>query len=152
MDDTKINNSVVMIESPYSGDIDRNIRYLNIAITESKLLYGECPYAGHAYLTQHARNKDHFCSNSNKKWSVLGRDVSVERCNIIRHRCDKTVFYTDRGWNTGMKLAKEYCEKNNLPYEERQVNVDKLSSELPILSSDFCLAVINDKPYEELLL
>ena len=66
----------------------------------------------------------------------------------MRKRCDKTIFYTDRGWSTGMKFAKEYCIDNNLPYEERTVDVFALSKRVSFMSSDFCNAIIKDEPYD----
>ena len=44
---------IIMIESPYSGDIDRNIRYLDIAIADATINYEECPYASHGAMTRH---------------------------------------------------------------------------------------------------
>ena len=56
--------AVVMIESPYSGDIDRNIRYLALCGFDSAILHDECAYASHGWMTQHPRSKDFFVS----KW------------------------------------------------------------------------------------
>ena len=140
---------VVMIESPYSGDIDRNIRYLHLTLFDSMINHDECAYASHAYMTQHPRHKTFFVSDYDKKWDVLSREGAITRSQLMRKRCDKTVFYTDRGWSSGMKSAKKYCEDNSLPYEERSVDVNQLSDKISFLSKDFCEAVINDKPYEE---
>lgn len=145
------NGCVVMIESPYSGDIDRNIRYLGIAMCDSAVLKGECPYASHAYMTQHPRKKDFFVSDYDKKWDTLSRKEAIERSHMIRKRCDKTVFYTDMGWSRGMKFAKQYCKKNNLPYEERTVDVEILSDKVSFLNNDFCRAIIDGKTYDDFL-
>jgi hypothetical protein len=121
---------VVMIESPYSGDLDRNVRYLGICMADAGVLYGECPYASHAYMTQHPRARGFF--------------VSIERSQWMWHRCDATVFYTDRGWSRGMTAARDYCLIHKLPYEERRVNVAKLSEKVAFMSPTFCNAVISN--------
>ena len=145
----KSNGQVVMIESPYSGDIDRNIRYLQIAWTDSMVLYGECAYASHGYMTQHPRARNYFVSDYDGKWDTLTREGAIERSHLMRHKCDKTVFYTDRGWSTGMNFALAYCKKHGIPYEERTVDTKQLAAKVPFMSEEFCRALITDKPYEE---
>jgi hypothetical protein len=140
--------SVIMIESPYSGDIDRNIRYLALCSFDASVLYDECPYASHACMTQHPRKKDFFVSDYDKKWDVLTRDQAIHMSQRMRSRCDKTVFYADLGWSSGMKAAREYCIKYKLPYEERWVNVNKLSEKIEFCSIDFCNALLRGKSYE----
>lgn len=41
----------VVIESPYAGDVEKNLRYLRAAM-RSCLLRGEAPFASHAIYTQ----------------------------------------------------------------------------------------------------
>lgn len=41
----------VVVESPYAGDVERNLRYLRAALRDC-LLRGEAPYASHAIYTQ----------------------------------------------------------------------------------------------------
>jgi hypothetical protein len=149
--ENKNNINVMFIESPYSGDIDRNIRYLHIAMSDSGVLHNECPYASHAYMTQHPRAKNYFVSDYDNKWNILTRESAIERSQEMRRRCNKTVFYTDRGWSRGMKDAKDYCIKNNLPYEERTVDISALSKKIFFLNEEFCRAVINDKSYDKFL-
>ena len=141
-----------MIESPYSGDIDRNIRYLALCSYDAALLHNECPYASHQSMTQHPRATNLFVSDYDSKWDVLTRESAIAFSQRIRRRCDKTVFYTDRGWSTGMKAAKQFCIDNNLPYEERTLNVAGLSSRVPFCSSEFCYHIINNHlPYKQFL-
>lgn len=119
--------SVVMIESPYSGDIDRNVRYLQLAMADAMLNHNECPYASHIGMTMHARASKYYCSDYDEKWNLLTREQAIRLSHNIRHRCDFTVFYVDRGWSTGMKAALEYCTKNQLPYEIRSIDTYHLS-------------------------
>jgi hypothetical protein len=41
----------VVIESPYAGDVERNLRYVRACMRDC-LLRGEAPYASHALYTQ----------------------------------------------------------------------------------------------------
>jgi hypothetical protein len=143
--------SVAMIESPYSGDIDRNIRYLALCSFDAGILHDECPYASHASMTQHPRSKNMFVSDYDKKWDVFTRDKAIHMSQRMRKRCDKTVFYIDLGWSNGMKEAIKYCEKNGLPYEERKIDVSKLSEKISFCSKEFCEAILEGKSYEHFL-
>ena len=40
----------VIVESPYAGDIDKNVRYVRACMRDC-LLKGESPYASHALYT-----------------------------------------------------------------------------------------------------
>lgn len=42
---------LVVLESPYAGDIDRNVRYARLCMRDS-LNRGEAPYASHLLYTQ----------------------------------------------------------------------------------------------------
>ncbi len=143
--------SVVMIESPYSGDIDRNIRYLALCGFDAGVLHDECAYASHGWMTQHPQAKGFFVSDYEKKWDVLTRDQAIGISQRMRKRADKTVFYTDLGWSSGMKAAKAYCEQNGLPFEERTVDISKLSKKITFCSEDFCNAIIHQKLYDSFL-
>lgn len=143
--------SVVMIESPYSGDIDRNIRYLALCGFDSGILHEECAYASHGWMTQHPRATNYFVSDYDAKWDVLRRDQAIAMSQRLRFRVDKTVFYTDLGWSTGMKAAKEYCEDHCLNYEERTLDCKGLSEKVPFCSREFCEAIIKGEPYREFL-
>jgi len=139
--------SVIFLESPYSGDIDRNIRYLALCGFDSSLLHGECPYASHGWMTQHPRAKNYFVSDYDHKWDVLTRDEAIKRSQLMRHKLDMTVFYTDLGWSRGMLAAKEYCQENKLPYVERTLDVTQLAEKCPFCTVDFCNAIIQKQDY-----
>lgn len=143
--------SIVFLESPYSGDIDRNIRYLGLCGIDSSLLHGECPYASHAWMTQHPRSKDYFVSDYDTKWNVLTRDEAIKRSQLMRHRLDFTVFYVDLGWSHGMLAAKDYCEKNGLPYVERRLNAQTLFEKSSFITVPFCEAIIQGGDYQQFL-
>jgi hypothetical protein len=100
---------LVIIESPYSGDIINNEAYARKAMFDS-LSRGEAPLASHLLYTQ-----------------VLNDSVENEREQGInaglawmRH-ADAVVFYIDRGWSPGMIAAKRRAERFNLLSLERSI-------------------------------
>lgn len=102
-------------------------------------------------MTQHPRCKDFYVSDYDHKWNVWSRDGAIETSQRMRHRCDKTVFYTDRGWSNGMRAAKKYCQIHGLPYEERTLDTELLEEKVSFCSSDFSQKVIGDESYKHLL-
>lgn len=140
-----------MIESPYSGDIDRNIRYLNLCIADAGLLRNEVSYASHLAMTQHPRCKKFYVSDFVEKWNVLTREQAIDASQRVRRRCDKTVFYTDLGWSGGMNAAKFYCTLHGLPQEERKLDVDALAEKVPAFEKKFVNAIISGEDYKKFL-
>lgn len=84
---------LVAIESPYAGDVERNLRYLRDAMADS-LRRGEAPFASHGLYTQPG---------------VLRDEVPAERAKGIAagfawgRRAELRVFYMDHGWSRGME-------------------------------------------------
>lgn len=101
----------VLVESPYAGDVERNLRYLRAAMHDC-LLRGEAPYASHALYTQPG---------------VLDDDVPAERelgieAGLLWGACaEKTVVYTDCGMSRGMRYGIERAEKEGRPIEYRSL-------------------------------
>jgi hypothetical protein len=101
----------VIIESPYAGQVERNIEYARMCVRDS-LSRGEAPIASHLLYTQP---------------NILDDDIESERMLGINAglawRCvaEKHVFYIDYGYSKGMLYAKEYATKNYLPIEERRI-------------------------------
>ena len=83
---------IVIMESPYAGDIETNLEYCRAAMRDC-LMRGEAPFASHALYTQEG---------------VLRDDVPHERKHGIdagfafRRHADSTVVYEDLGVSTGM--------------------------------------------------
>jgi hypothetical protein len=86
---------LVIVESPYAGDIERNVRYARAAVRDC-VLKGEAPIASHLLFTQPG---------------ILDDDVPEERALGIaaglawKHVADSHVFYVDLGWSRGMQAA-----------------------------------------------
>lgn len=141
----------VFLESPYSGDIDRNLRYVRFCKYDA-WARGEFAYASHDDMTQHPAKTDFFVSDYDDKWTVFSRDGAIAGANSMRKICAKTVFYTDLGVSNGMKKAIEYCKDNELPYEERKIDIDKIMTlNASLVPREFIEAVINNKSYDEFL-
>ena len=95
----------VIIESPYAGDTELNVKYARAALRDS-LLRGEAPLASHLLYTQEA---------------VLDDDIPGERTMGIEAglawggKADATVVYIDLGMSIGMHLGIERAEKEGRP-------------------------------------
>ena len=112
---------LVIIESPYSGDLEGNLDYLDCAMLDCKqrgeggiashLLYTKTPFYGHV----HDGIPDGF--SAGRIWCM---NLVIKGWSKI---ASKAVFYVDRGMSSGMKLALEYYEENNIPVVFRRFNL-----------------------------
>jgi hypothetical protein len=86
---------LVVIESPYAGDIERNTAYARACMADC-LARGEAPYASHLLYTQPG---------------VLDDDDPDERALGMaagfswRAACSVTIVYTDLGISDGMRAG-----------------------------------------------
>lgn len=86
---------LVIIESPYAGDVERNVRYARACMADS-LTRGEAPLASHLLYTQPG---------------ILNDDIPEERTQGIEAglawgRCASlSAFYVDLGMTPGMELG-----------------------------------------------
>lgn len=104
----------VIIESPYAGDIDRNIKYLRACLRDC-ILRGEAPFASHGLFTQPGVLRD--------------EDPEERRLGIAcgfawRTAADATVVYTDLGTSNGMRLGITNAEVLKHPVEYRKLGLD----------------------------
>jgi hypothetical protein len=101
----------VLIESPYAGDVARNLRYVRACMRDA-FLRGEAPFASHALYTQPG---------------VLRDDVPRERnLGIVagfawRAAAELTAVYEDLGVSDGMKLGISHARETSVPIENRTV-------------------------------
>jgi len=97
---------LVTIESPYAGEVSRNMYYLQMCIRWC-IGRGYAPFASHQMYT-----------------SALDDSIEIERALGIAagfawaDRAECHIFFTDLGWSRGMNAAKLRCISNGRPYEE----------------------------------
>lgn len=99
----------VIIESPFSGDVDANTQYAKECLLDS-LNRGECPFASHLLYTQ-----------------VLNDEMPEERDKGIAagfewmHAAEKVIVYQDLGISSGMQLGINNAEHLNIPVIYRNI-------------------------------
>lgn len=109
----------VVLESPFSGDVEENIKYAKECIRDC-LKRGEAPIASHLLFTQPG---------------ILDDDVELERTLGMwagwawHGAADKVVFYADKGWSKGMEAAEELCNERGYNHETRWLYHDCEESE-----------------------
>lgn len=108
----------VVLESPYAGDIYKNIMYAKSAIKDC-LKRGESPIASHLLLTQPG-----ILDDENQDDRKLGISAGHTWINA----CDCVAVYSDLGVSTGMKQGIAYAEELGIPVEYRYLR-RKLNNE-----------------------
>jgi len=101
----------VIIESPYAGDVEKNIAYARKCVNHS-LSKGEAPFAGHLLYPQDGVLDD------NKKFE---RILGIEAALVWGKGAELTAVYEDYGISDGMKLGIERAKKENRPIEYRRI-------------------------------
>ena len=85
----------VIVETPYAGDVERNLRYLRACMRDC-FLRGEAPFASHAIYTQPGVLDDTDPDE---------RQLGIEAGFVWREFADATVVYTDLGMSRGMEYG-----------------------------------------------
>ena len=99
----------IVLESPFSGDRERNVAYAKAALRDS-LARGEAPFASHLLYPR-----------------VLDDDIDAERVlwGTAGHRwipvADFVAVYADRGISTGMQRGISVARHHNVPVELRRL-------------------------------
>jgi hypothetical protein len=101
----------VILESPFAGDIERNIDYARMCVRHS-LSLGEAPIASHLLYTQEGILNDDI--SNERQWGI---DAGLAWKKVA----EKHVFYVDYGMSNGMKYAKKYASENNIEIEFRTI-------------------------------
>jgi hypothetical protein len=101
----------VIIESPYAGEIGRNIDYARKCMKDS-LLRGEFPLASHLLYTQPGILDDSITIERN-----LGIAAGLEWGKMA----EKTIVYTDYGISKGMQFGIENAIENNREVQYRTI-------------------------------
>lgn len=102
---------LVVIESPYSGDVARNETYARACLRDS-LRRGEAPIASHLLYTQPGVLDDTKPEERN-----LGMRAGWEWMFVA----DAMVVYTDYGISQGMRDGMVFAKRINFPIIERKL-------------------------------
>lgn len=102
---------LVILESPYAGDVDRNIKYARACLRDS-LKRGEAPIASHLLYTQEGVLDDHLPEE---------RELGISAGLAWKDVAELHVFYIDHGYSSGMKAALEIAKQGFIPIEERRI-------------------------------
>lgn len=101
----------VVVESPYAGDIEKNLRYVRACMRDC-LLRGEAPFASHALYTQPGVLRDEVPEE---------RQHGIEAGFAFRPLMKKTVVYEDLGYSRGMNYGIAHAKEIGHPIEYRKL-------------------------------
>ena len=102
---------LVVIESPYAGNVKENIRYLQACMRDC-LLRGEAPYASHGLYTQPGVLDDLVAEE---------RQHGIEAGFAWRRVAELTVVYHDLGLSSGMRYGIDDAIARGCPVEYRSL-------------------------------
>lgn len=102
---------LVLIESPYAGDIARNLCYARAAMRDC-LVRGESPIASHLLYTQ-----DGVLRDGDQAERELGMRAGWEWLRVV----EAVVLYGDLGVSPGMKAGITRAKKAGVPVEYRSI-------------------------------
>jgi hypothetical protein len=108
----------VILESPYAGNIERNVAYARACVRDS-LSRGEAPIASHLLYTQPGILQDGVPDERQ-----LGIDAGLAWASAA----EVTVVYADYGISQGMKYGIEHAQAAGRRIEFRALNVNPADS------------------------
>lgn len=103
---------IVIIESPYAGDVARNLAYARAALYDC-LVRGEAPYASHALYTQPG-----VLDDRKPEERMRGIEAGFE----FRRFAARTVVYMDLGLSAGMSAGVVHAVQLGQPVEYRTLS------------------------------
>ena len=104
---------LVVIESPYAGNIEENVMYARECMRDS-LMRGEFPLASHLLYTQ-----DKILNDDNPSERALGIKAGFEWGLYA----DKVAMYVDNGISKGMEQAEDYWRGRGKVIEIRRIKL-----------------------------
>jgi hypothetical protein len=102
---------LVIIESPYAGDIEANVEYARRCVRDS-LSRGEAPIASHLLYTQPGILRDEVPAE--RQWGI---DAGL----AWRAVAQASVVYTDMGISKGMEYGIAAAKEAGVPVEIRSL-------------------------------
>ncbi len=109
----------VIVESPYAGDIERNMRYLRACLADC-LRRGEAPFASHAIYTQPGVLDDN---------DPAQRKLGIEAGFAWRVLADSTIIYSDLGISRGMIAGIKDAERLQIDGDDHKIEYRELGGE-----------------------
>jgi len=111
---------LVILESPYAGDVEANIEYARRCVRDS-LLRGEAPIASHLLYTQPGILRDE--APEERQWGIVAGLAWIDAGLAWRRVADASVVYTDRGVTPGMRHGIAAAQMAGVPVEYRKIGV-----------------------------
>lgn len=108
----------VILESPYKGDLGRNLRYARACLRDC-LKRGEAPIASRLLYTQEG-----VLDDDDPEERKLGIEAGLAWGPVA----EMTVVYTDLGITDGMKQGIKRAEKEERPISFRSLRKDPFST------------------------
>lgn len=100
---------LVILESPYAGNVKSNLEYLEKCLLDC--LLNDCaPIASHKLYTTCLDDSD-----------PVDRKLGIDAGLAWLKKADKQIFYLDRGWSSGMIAAKKAGEEIGIKQEVRYI-------------------------------
>lgn len=103
----------VILETPYAGDIERNMKYLRACMHDCIVWHHDAPFASHGLYTQEGVLRDEI-----EKERMLG----IEAGFVWRPAAEATVVYTDLGISRGMEYGIAHANEIGHPVEYRKLD------------------------------
>ncbi len=110
----------VVIESPFAGDVERNLRYVRACMADC-FKRGEAPFASHALYTQPGVLDDNVPSE---------RKLGIEAGFEWGDDGDVRAVYTDLGISRGMEMGIERAQQLGQPVEMRTLGGEWATTEI----------------------
>jgi hypothetical protein len=107
---------MVILESPYAGDVQKNVAYARACVRDS-LLRGEAPIASHLLYTQPGILDDDEADERR-----LGIDAGLAWLRVAQ----ASIVYTDRGISRGMRYGIAAANEAGVPVEYRTLPLSAL--------------------------
>ena len=102
---------LVIVESPYAGDIDTNVKYARAALRDC-VMRGEAPFASHLLYTQPGVLRDE---------NPTERRMGIEAGLAWGEKADATVVYEDLGISEGMRQGLRQAQLEGRVVEFRRI-------------------------------
>ena len=102
---------LVMLESPFAGDVQRNIKFARACMHDS-LRRGEAPFASHLLYTQEGILDDNIPAE---------RNLGINAAFAWAAHAHKTVVYTNLGISPGMQLGIQKAKEEGRKIEYRHL-------------------------------